>query len=337
MKNIFLLLAISLLPLKSFAWAEAGHRLVALIAYEQLSMAKRMAVLESLKAHEFYQTHFKDQVAKGVEAGASEEVINRWLFSNMAQWPDFIKGNISDFPDDKKFKGWHYIDEPFYLNQEDEYVYKGTPPTPLTRYYDGMNDKRKWNASQAYLFNLAIVNNPNESKAAKAEALCWIFHLLGDIHQPLHSSALFSKPKFENGDQGGNKIQVEELGHSMHAFWDDAPNPTDTDSSSNYFKKILDLMPKYSAPMMVAAGIKARESMVFETWIQESHHLAFTNIYTPEIMEKLKSAPAPSGYGPVKITLADAENYKKKTISVCDKRIVEAGYRLAKLLDSIYP
>jgi S1/P1 Nuclease len=41
----------------------------------------------------------------------------------------------------------------------------------------------------------------------KAIALAWLFHLVGDIHQPLHTAQLFTT-EYPQGDRGGNEICV---------------------------------------------------------------------------------------------------------------------------------
>ena len=43
----------------------------------------------------------------------------------------------------------------------------------------------------------------SNSPDVKAMAYCWLFHLVGDIHQPLHCTALFSAEHFPKGDRGG--------------------------------------------------------------------------------------------------------------------------------------
>src|SRR4051794_37148479 len=57
----------------------------------------------------------------------------------------------------------------------------------------------------------------------KAVALCWILHLIGDVHQPLHCATLYS-PQFERGDLGGNSFGVKINGkeYRLHTFWDNA-------------------------------------------------------------------------------------------------------------------
>ena len=41
----------------------------------------------------------------------------------------------------------------------------------------------------------------------KAIYLTWLMHLVGDIHQPLHCTAVF-REQFPNGDKGGNDAFV---------------------------------------------------------------------------------------------------------------------------------
>jgi hypothetical protein len=50
----------------------------------------------------------------------------------------------------------------------------------------------------------------------------YLIHLAGDIHQPLHSVALFNKT-YPKGDLGGNSERVIILNGStinFHSYWD---------------------------------------------------------------------------------------------------------------------
>ena len=70
--------------------------------------------------------------------------------------------------------------------------------------------------------NESVVKNGNDPER-KAIALAWLFHLVGDIHQPLHTAQLFTVD-YPQGDRGGNEIcvQVTQTGQPMdlHRFWD---------------------------------------------------------------------------------------------------------------------
>jgi len=70
--------------------------------------------------------------------------------------------------------------------------------------------------------NESVVKNGNDPER-KAIALAWLFHLVGDIHQPLHTAQLFTTD-YPKGDRGGNEICVRvkeaEQPMDLHRFWD---------------------------------------------------------------------------------------------------------------------
>lgn len=56
--------------------------------------------------------------------------------------------------------------------------------------------------------------NPSLSQASRREALLFLVHFVGDLHQPLHCE--------NNNDRGGNDVPVEFLSShtNLHALWD---------------------------------------------------------------------------------------------------------------------
>src|SRR5262249_56447705 len=78
------------------------------------------------------------------------------------------------------------------------------------------------NSLTALAENESVVKNVNSGER-KAIALSWLFHLVGDVHQPLHTAQLFNAD-YPNGDRGGNEIcvRVTETGQPMglHRFLD---------------------------------------------------------------------------------------------------------------------
>jgi len=60
----------------------------------------------------------------------------------------------------------------------------------------------------------AILANRSSSPAARVEALAFVVHFIGDIHQPLHADY--------RDDAGGNLFQVRWHGHgsNLHRIWD---------------------------------------------------------------------------------------------------------------------
>lgn len=81
------------------------------------------------------------------------------------------------------------------------------------RAYDPARDCRRGRCALAALDrNVAILGDPASSQAAKAAALAMVVHLVGDLHQPLHTSA----------DTGQRKVAWKGEVMTLHRFWDEA-------------------------------------------------------------------------------------------------------------------
>jgi hypothetical protein len=160
-------------------------------------------VVALLKTHPHFATTWAPRFA---QLHLSPEEQEFYLFMLAARWPDDIRG-------DPTFHhgAWHYINLPYKPEGQPTSVQTVDPPPD--------------NILQAYQTNLDILRIP-APESTKAVALCWIFHLIGDVHQPLHTVALFTTqfPPPE-GDRGGTRlyIRVREGAStiSLHAFWDD--------------------------------------------------------------------------------------------------------------------
>ena len=62
------------------------------------------------------------------------------------------------------------------------------------------------NLVQATKFAQKVLADPNASDSDKGKYLSWLFHLVGDAHQPLHAATLCIADLFPEGDHGGNWI-----------------------------------------------------------------------------------------------------------------------------------
>ena len=178
----------------------------------------------------------------------------------------------------------------------------------------------------AYQTNLDILRGA-ESDATKAVALCWVFHLIGDVHQPLHTVALFTTqfPPPE-GDRGGTRfyIRVGEGAHtiSLHTFWDDLILGSERFQSVRNTATALRLQSDHAR-----AQIPELRETRFEEWAkQESFSLAKDQTYHNGQLRgstnKDQGEVLPADYIPTVKPLAE-------------RRIVLAGYRLADVLTQI--
>lgn len=112
MKQLLFALACCLMPPLSHAWNAAGHRLVAIIAWQQLSPATQERLGQILDYHPDH--------ARWVEKAKATET--QFIFAEAATWPDDIRNDprfhnegdstpaIPGLPDNARHKNWHYVD-----------------------------------------------------------------------------------------------------------------------------------------------------------------------------------------------------------------------------------
>jgi len=87
---------------------------------------------------------------------------------------------------------WHYVDFPFKPEGEPASIQVVEPSQK--------------NILTALAENTRILRTANDP-ARRGVALAWLFHLIGDIHQPLHAVQLFTL-EYPNGDRGGGDFCV---------------------------------------------------------------------------------------------------------------------------------
>jgi len=197
-----ILAALITLPSPVSAWNIPGHMISGSIAYQILrreSPSTIITVRASLEQHPWYESHWKEQLEK-----IPEDERDEMLFMLAPRWADDIRTR-----DKAQHRGpWHYINFPFKPDGQPSSV-QTSPPQAV-------------NILTALAENERIVKTEPDPMR-KAIALTWLFHLVGDIHQPLHSVQIFTTD-FPNGDRGGNLICVRpsESGKPMnlHRLWD---------------------------------------------------------------------------------------------------------------------
>jgi len=228
-------------------------------------------------------------------------------FVNAAHWAD----DLRPFSQFDSFKELHFIDYPFATD--------GTAlpalPTP--------------NIVTALEENVNILKTSTD-KNAQAQALRLIIHFVGDIHQPLHCATGVDETHPE-GDRGGNLVSLtitDKNGQpkktNLHSFWDGgigAFPPT----GPNFAPPPLSLIPAAAAKAMAgnpatAAGVKLDDPDNFKAWSDESFDLAKSVAY-----KGIKNGSKPSAA------------YNAAALKVANQRVAWGGYRLAALLNSIWP
>lgn len=150
------------------------------------------------------------------------------------------------------------------------------------------------------------VKNPATPPAERREALMFIIHFVGDLHQPLHSS--------NNQDRGGNDVRVRFQGRSsnLHSLWDSGLMGQ-MGTEDELYARLLPEAQKNRKKW-------ARGSV--EAWVEESHKAAQKTVYglLP------KGSPA----------VIDAE-YERQADPLIEMQLAKAGVRLAAMLNGILP
>ncbi len=185
-------LFLACLATPAFAWNALGHKVVAEIAWQQITPDRRQQIVETFRHHPRFAEDFVAKMPRDVAAG-DKATQDHWVFQQAATWPDLIRGNKEyDQP------VWHYVDFPYFIG-------KRPVPFNLSMEYPTSIPPDEYNVAQATKHSLAAIAS-DAGPDTKAIAYCWLFHLVGDMHQPLHSTALVCD-RFPNGDKGGTRYR----------------------------------------------------------------------------------------------------------------------------------
>ena len=357
-------LAASILASPVLAWHEVGHMLTTLIAYKQLSPGDTPSpaiqkLIAILRRHPRYQEDFAASMPKGL----GEDAQARWLLCRASVWPDMVRGdrdNPPSYPPEADKQGsyhrgiWHYIDYPLVIaaagtSKEKlaalEEKARGLQPlktdTPAL-------EKDVMNALQAIAFNRQrfLHGKPEE----QAVALCWLLHVMGDIHQPLHATAAFSFGAIDpashpHGDAGGNRTGLAK-GGNLHALWDAAPDaapdatfnpdePFDARYDRAYARALKQIDALVADADLNAQGKGAAAEHDPYQWVQESLKLAGEKVYVVEIREQILAAdkaPKPTEVddrAPL-VTVQLPDGYRDRAHELGKLRVVQGGYRTAE-------
>lgn len=178
----------ALFPTPSRAWGEEGHRVVALIAEHYLRPAARRRIDAILAT---------DPEPKAEDLAYQATWADRWR---------------EDDPDGRRTASWHYVNLEL-VHPSLQWACWGHRPLPA-----GMpasqGPSRSCAVDKIAQFDAELAA-PDTPASERLLALRFVLHLVGDLHQPLHSS--------DNHDHGGNDIRVRGIARrptTLHHAWD---------------------------------------------------------------------------------------------------------------------
>jgi len=282
------------------AWSNQGHMVTGAIAYDDLARTDPalIAKIEAIMADHPDKARFDRALA-----GFSGEARTRRLFELMARWPDDARKGPYDHP------GWHY-----WLRLVPSQADPAKVPPALLAMSTG-------ESAEAYRLNLATVRDAYAPAADRAVSLCWLFHLAGDIQQPLHGGHLISG-RFPLSDRAGESDFVRPAAGAaainLHAYWDDAVGG-DEDNDANVEAVRVRLDQAWPRSALKELTGKA-DPAAFRSWADESFGLARSVVYMGGTYEGAVTAatatPVPPGYSDALRTTGE-------------RRVALGGHRIA--------
>ena len=262
------------------AWGVVGHRVVARLAWALMTPAAR------------------DQAASLFEVGQEpgREGRAQDAFVAAATWADEVRSARPET------YNWHFVDIPVGEARYD--AARDSPPT------------ERGDCAIAQIARARVeVADAGRSLALRAEALKFLIHIVGDLHQPLHA--------IDNHDRGGNDVRVAALrgedgrATNLHAVWDTGLINLSTETEIARADRLFAQFQVQSQAQPFDVVLDAVR------WAEESHEVGVRIVYRyPSFV--------PTGPGPEPIVLDDA--YRAAAIAEIDRRQQLAGMRLATLL-----
>ncbi|CAF0878055.1 unnamed protein product [Adineta steineri] len=293
---LFVLFILSSLYISTVnSWGPTGHSLVAKIAQSMLTSDSK----------KFIQDHLP------------------WYtngdLSMLASWPDTIL-----YPDTNPvdYLNWqwslrlHFVNTPDWICNYDR-----------NRDCDWSNEQRCVDGSiQNYTERLA---NTKQDSIQRQEALKFLVHFIGDIHQPLHAG--FSS------DKGGNLIKGRFFDNTtnLHSIWDtlmiERRISLDFQSDSNkYYNYLLDIMHtiyvrNISQWSKCPSTDESKYLACSTAWINEGVALNCAFVYRDEQDQPFS----------ISQQFQLGQTYYNTRIGIVEERLLQSGVRLAAVINKI--
>jgi hypothetical protein len=322
MRRILALSALLLLTIggsKASAWGCDGHRAIAMIAEQLLSPETRAALRATLNA---------SPVDPGLVRSCMPVLSD--VIADASTWAD-------DYRDvDTRTFGWHFINVP-----------RSAVFTPAiaTKYCKAGNC-----APEAIMAQYSVLTK-SADPVLKANALRFLLHLVGDLHQPLHA--------ITNGDRGGNCVPVtyhDQAPHptsngdyspNLHGVWDTNTIRTLMDARGLSDSRALAAYVAGTQPLPTSIAPLPADRARVTAWAREAHQLG--SVWYEKMPVKVANEPATAAtvtscednHGVVHRMLAKHEvidaTYEQASIPVIVSQLRLAGARLAGVLKASYP
>lgn len=322
------LVAVSAFASSTQAWDHPGHMTTAGIAYSEIERARPDLIEKFGMLFLAHPDPAPFWVAAG-EAKGSERV--RRMFLECSRWPDDSKFTNNDR------LTWHTARWA---------VLTKDAPSEAKAAVTARQGKPYGQGLESVALNYGTLWNPESSPTERAWALCWLMHVVGDLHQPMHVSDLYSK-EFPAGNMAGSMgyvmDPVTESPITLHILWDsNALRIPTLEAVDQHAQAFIKKYPRPTLPELKAHPID--DPNAFRDWAQESHQVAVDwainiemaidpdeNQTSEELVKKMVNFIL-NGVSPVEDAPPLPPGYWEKLQNTSERRITLAGYRIADLL-----
>jgi hypothetical protein len=310
-----LLFAIVSLPAAARAWGCEGHQVVALLAEKHLT-PHALAMAKKILA----DGPIDPKLSRYCKEGGADPL------ADASTWPDDIRPLRPDTPP------WHYIDIP-----------RGTTIRDLEKFCD----PKEGCVTHAIKDQLAILRASETDTRKRADALRFLIHFVGDVHQPLHA--------ITNNDEGGNCVpvtffdvqpqlrnpQAESYAPNLHGVWD--TNILGRATTGKTVDQVADDLDQ-SFQSKISSWQKGPSNI--DAWAWESYKLAMKKVYGKLPVRDPVETPKPItscaddnhvSTRMLKLNELLEDPYQSMAVPVVRVRLAQAGARLAMLLNQLWP
>lgn len=130
----------------------------------------------------------------------AKEAVTKLLGSESLAMVSTYPDEIRPYPQYAYTAPWHYVNLPEGLNYED--------------FSTQLKSMEKPNIYKAIFNCISDLKNPSKTKEEQVFALKFLVHLVGDLHQPMHTG--------HSEDSGGNGIKIKLMRKegNLHGLWD---------------------------------------------------------------------------------------------------------------------
>lgn len=300
---LFALAALVLGARPAYAWDDFGHKLVARIAWDNMTPQARSRAIAIL------QHAGMDTGLRGTASGTLDTQQQIDLFVAAASWADVVRDTAQALRMEKYHHPYrHYVDT-FWRQDTDFGPIQNVDRRPEGDLLRDAPRLQGWLAA----------GNAEQ----RALGLAWVMHLVGDIHQPLHASGRMT-PLDPWGDAGGNDFKLEETNpqthfrRSLHSLWDGIMTSSiqrhSGESDAAWLARAAHDVAAHHPRSEFAGEIGQTQ---FRDWAAASVAIAQRSVYAAPLVRNQAAPPA----------------YRQAAFQAAEPRVALAGYRLADILN----